>query len=157
MGLSRVTSTVAMVFAVSRNRPTRDWVTPDLDSGRTQSNSPTVQMMTSRQRDRTMQEYLTSLTPAATLDAAKSFFSRRNSIYSAFLEQESERHITMRGQGGEEIVIGVAADASGTRVTGSSYLFDQQVARFFSTLPPAEQGKSATPAIADVAQQTAHP
>ncbi len=104
-----------------------------------------------------MQEYLTSLTPAATLDAAKSFFSRRNSIYSAFLEQESERHITMRGQGGEEIVIGVVADASGTRVTGSSYLFDQQVARFFSTLPPAEQGKSATPAVADVAQQTAHP
>lgn len=107
-----------------------------------------------------MQEYLTSLAPAATLDAAKAFFSRRNSIYSAYLEQESERHVTLRGQGGEEIVIGVAADASGTRVTGSSYLFDQQVARFFATLPPAasQPGNSLTSGTADVAQQTAaHP
>lgn len=94
-------------------------------------------MMTFRQSDRTMQEYSTSLAPAEALDAAKTFFSRRNNIYSAFLEQESERHITLRGQGGEEIVIGVAADASRTRVTASTYLFDQQVARFFATLPPA--------------------
>ena len=28
--------------------------------------------------------------------------------------------------------------AGGTRVTGSSYLFDMQVARFFSTLPPVD-------------------
>lgn len=84
-----------------------------------------------------MQEYTTSLAPAATLDAAISFFSRRNNIYSAFLEQASAQHITMRGQGGEEIAIGVASDGQGTRVTGSTYLFDQQIARFFSTLPPA--------------------
>ncbi len=84
-----------------------------------------------------MQEYTTSLAPAATLDAAKSFFSGRNNIYSAFLEQESAQHITMRGQGGEELVIGVIADGQGTRITGSTYLFDQQIARFFATLPPA--------------------
>ena len=95
--------------------------------------------MSSRQRDRSLQEYSTSLAPAAALDAAKAFFSRRNSIYSAFLEQETDRHITMRGQGGEEIVIGVAGGPSGTRVTGSSYLFDQQIARFFATLPPAAE------------------
>lgn len=106
--------------------------------------------MSSRQRDRSLQEYRTSLAPAAALDAAKAFFSRRNSIYSAFLEQETERHITMRGQGGEEIVIGVASAASGTLVTGSTYLFDQQVARFFATLPPAAAG-------ADVATQAARP
>lgn len=111
-------------------------------------------MMPFRQRDRSIQEYRTSLAPAATLAAAKAFFSRRNSIYSAFLEQESERHITLRGQGGEEIVIGVAGDAAGTRVTGSSYLFDQQVARFFATLPPAAERESAG---ADVAAQVAHP
>lgn len=105
--------------------------------------------MSSRQRDRSLQEYSTSLAPAATLDAAKAFFSRRNSIYSAFLEQETERHITMRGQGGEEIVIGVAGGTSGTRVTGSSYLFDQQIARFFATLPPAAEEAVAT--------QAAHP
>lgn len=114
--------------------------------------------MTSRQSDRSVQEYRTSLAPAATLDAAKAFFSRRNSIYSAFLEQESERHITLRGQGGEEIVIGVVADGKATRVTGSSYLFDQQVARFFSTLPPAPAGDKTAKAVpADVAQQAAHP
>ena len=110
--------------------------------------------MTFRQRDRTVQEYRTTLAPAATLEAAKTFFSRRNNIYSAFLEQESERHITLRGQGGEEIVIGVAGDASGTRVTGSSYLFDQQVARFFATLPaPAVREETG----ADVALESAHP
>lgn len=108
-----------------------------------------------RQRDRSVQEYRTSLAPAATLEAAKTFFGRRNSIYSAFLEQESERHITLRGQGGEEIVIGVAGDASGTRVTGSSYLFDQQVARFFATLPPVAASREAT--SADVALESAHP
>jgi hypothetical protein len=108
-----------------------------------------------RQRDRSVQECRTSLAPAATLDAAKAFFGRRNSIYSAFLEQESERHITLRGQGGEEIVIGVAGDTSGTRVTGSSYLFDQQVARFFATLPPAP-ASSEVPG-ADAALETAHP
>lgn len=114
-------------------------------------------LMTSRQRDRSIQEYSTSLGPAETLEAAKVFFSRRNSIYSAFLEQESERHITLRGQGGEEIVIGVAPDSSlGTRVTGSTYLFDQQVARFFTTLPAAVTGGVADVEAA-VAQQTAHP
>ncbi len=114
--------------------------------------------MRSRQVDRSLQEYVTSLAPAAVLDAAKVFFSRRNSIYSAFLEQESERHITMRGQGGEEIAIAVAPHRSGTRVTGSTYLFDQQIARFFATLPPAESGSAANAAseLPRVAQQTAH-
>ena len=111
--------------------------------------------MSSRQRDRSVQEYRTSLAPAATIEAAKAFFSRRNNIYSAFLEQESERHITLRGQGGEEIVIGVAGDGTGTSVTGSSYLFDQQVARFFATLPPAAAARAATGA--DVALESAHP
>lgn len=107
------------------------------------------------QRDRLVQEYRTSLDPASTLDAAKAFFGRRNNIYAAFLEQESERHITLRGQGGEEIVIGVAGGPSGTLVTGSSYLFDQQVARFFATLPPAPAARDAI--ATDVALESAHP
>lgn len=115
--------------------------------------------MTFRQRDRSVQEYFTSLAPAAALDEARTFFSRRNSIYSAFLEQESERHITLRGQGGEEIVIAAVADSGGTRVTGSTYLFDQQVARFFATLPPGppRSPDPSDPANADVAHDTAHP
>ena len=88
---------------------------------------------------RTLQETMTSLTGADVLTAAKKFFATRPSIYSTFLDQEGPSHCTFRGQGGEEIVIGVAAssEGSGTRVTGSTYLFDMQVARFFATLPPA--------------------
>ncbi|MBI1809590.1 MAG: hypothetical protein HYR75_06805 [Gemmatimonadetes bacterium] len=89
------------------------------------------------QRNRTLQEARTTLAAADVLTAAKSFFGERSGIYSAFLEKESPTHVVLRGQGGEEIVIGVAAAEGATRVTGSSYLFDQQVARFLSTLPPA--------------------
>lgn len=96
----------------------------------------------SRQRH-TLQETTTSLPPAEVLRAAREFFARRHSIYAAFVEQESERHLSLRGQGGEEIVIGVGADGSRTRVTGSSYMFDAQVARFFASLPPASASEAA--------------
>ena len=88
------------------------------------------------QRDRTLQEATTALSPAAVLAAAKSFFSRQNGVYAAFPEQESASHLTLRGQGGEEVVIAAFSDAGGTQVIGSSYLFDQQVARFLATLAP---------------------
>ena len=82
-------------------------------------------------------ETITSKSPAEVLAAAKEFFTRRNPIYGAFLEQESPRHLTFRGQGIEEIVIGVEpAEAGGTMVRGSTYLYDAQVRRFFSTLMP---------------------
>jgi hypothetical protein len=87
---------------------------------------------------RTLQECTTSASPADVLASAKTFFSSRPSLYSTFLDKEGPNFCTFRGQGGEEIVIGVAAapDGAGTRVTGSTYLFDMQIARFFSTLPP---------------------
>src|SRR5271156_5280281 len=90
-------------------------------------------------RNRTLQQTRTSLTPDDVLSAAKQFFLRRNTIYAAFLEQEGPTYVTFRGQGGEEVVIGVAAtmDGAGATVTGSTYIFDGQIARFFSTLPPA--------------------
>lgn len=86
-----------------------------------------------------MQELRTTLTPAEVLDAAKEFFSRRVNIYAAFPEQESAAHLTLRGQGGEEIVIGAIPRDGATLVTGASYMFDAQVSRFFSTLPPAAE------------------
>ena len=92
--------------------------------------------MLMRQTERTLQEYVTSAAPAEGLAAAKRYFARQTGIYAAFPEQDSERHLTLRGQGGEEIAIGVNASEAGTRVTASSYLFDQQVARFFAMLPP---------------------
>jgi hypothetical protein len=94
------------------------------------------------QRARTVQEMTTSLAPAAVLDEAKNFFARQNGVYAAFIDQEGPTHITLRGQGGEEIVIGTAAADGGTRITASTYLFDQQVARFLSSLPPAETGSA---------------
>lgn len=87
------------------------------------------------QQGRTLQEAVTTATPEEVTAAAKTFFSRRNSIYTAFLEKEGPGWVTFRGQGGEEIVIGTSPADNGTRVTGSTYLFDQQVARFLSTLP----------------------
>ena len=92
--------------------------------------------MNNHQRDRTRQQAVTSLAPAKVLAAAKEFFARRSGIYSAFPEKEGPAFLTLRGQGGEEIAIGVAPGGGGTTVTASSYMFDQQVAHFLSTLPP---------------------
>lgn len=83
-----------------------------------------------------LQEITTPMAPAEVLAAAKTFFSRRSPIYAAFLEKEGPSYLTFRGQGGEELVIGVQASNAGTIVRGSTYLFDQQIARFFSTLDP---------------------
>ena len=90
------------------------------------------------QSQRTMQEFRTTLAPADVLARAKSFFTTRNSLYAAFIEQESASHQTYRGQGGEEIVLGVTTSDSVTLVTGSTYIFDMQIARFFTTLPAVD-------------------
>lgn len=92
------------------------------------------------QPSRTLLETTTSVPPADVLERAKRFFSANNSIYAAYIEREGPQYVTLRGQGGEELIVHAgpaAAAASGTAVTGSSYLFDAQIARFFATLPPA--------------------
>ena len=91
------------------------------------------------QSGRTLQDTVTTLAPADVLAEAKRFFSTRPGIYSAFPEKEGLTFVSMRGQGGEEVIVGVTADPRGTRVTGSSYLFDAQVARFLSQLPAAPE------------------
>lgn len=96
--------------------------------------------MANIQRDRTLQTAETSMAPADVLAAARDFFAHRSGIYSAFLEQEGPTHITMRGLGGEEIAIGVASSGGVTSVNASTYMFDQQVALFLSSLPPAPVG-----------------
>lgn len=88
------------------------------------------------QLGRTLQEAVTTDSPEEVIAAAKRFFGRQNSIYSAYIEKEGDGWATFRGQGGEEIAIGTAKTDGGTRVSGSTYLFDQQVARFLSTLTP---------------------
>ena len=86
----------------------------------------------------TLQEHLTTLAPDDVLARAKKFFAHRNPLYAAFIEKEGPGFITLRGQGGEEIVIAAAPKDGATRVTGSTYLLDMQIARFFSTLPRVE-------------------
>ena len=98
------------------------------------------------QSQRTLQEYRSTLSPAEVLAQAKSFFTRRNSLYATFLEQESPTHLSFRGQGGEELIIAAIVRDGATLVTGSTYLFDMQVARFFSTLPPFRLEETLLPA-----------
>lgn len=90
-----------------------------------------------QQRSRQLQDRLTSLPVDAVLDAAIRHFSRSGGVYTAFLEKRGQTHVALRGQGGEELVIGARAVDGGTMVSGSSYLFDQQVAAFLDSLPPA--------------------
>jgi hypothetical protein len=87
---------------------------------------------------RTLQEMHTTLSPEDVLAQATAFFTSRNSLYATFLDMEGPGYRTFRGQGGEEIAIAAAATDGGTLVTGSTYLFDMQVARFMATLPRVE-------------------
>ena len=84
-------------------------------------------------------ETTTSLAPEEVLGRAKQFFAERVPATGCFLERESPRHVVLRGQGGEEVVIAVFPGDSGTAVRGSTLMFDQQVGRFLATLPEAAQ------------------
>ena len=97
------------------------------------------------QSNRQLQERLTSLPVPEVLEHAKLFFARRSGVYSAFVEKQGPSHLVLRGQGGEEIVIGARTTEGGTSVSGSTYLFDAQVARFLDSLPPAPPSEGVKP------------
>ena len=88
------------------------------------------------QSQRTLQEYRTTATPEEVLQEARRFFTRHTSIYATFIDRDGPTFVSFRGQGGEELIIAAVAEGGATRVTGSTYLFDMQIARFFTTLPP---------------------
>lgn len=88
------------------------------------------------QTQRTLQEYHTTLPPAEVIARAKQFFSRHVNIYAAFIEREGPGYVGFRGQGNEELFIGAVEKDGATLVTGTTYLYDMHVARFFTTLPP---------------------
>ncbi|HYL29787.1 MAG TPA: hypothetical protein VEU27_07665 [Gemmatimonadales bacterium] len=84
-------------------------------------------------------ETITTLDGPEVLARAKRFFAERVPLSAAYPEKEGPAYLVLRGQGGEEIALAVAAAPGGTRVRGSTLLFDQAVDRFLSTLPvPAE-------------------
>lgn len=97
------------------------------------------------QTQRTLQEYRTTLPPADVIAAAKRFFTSRSNIYASFIERESPSHVTFRGQGNEELVIGAVTMEGVTLVTGGTYLYDMQIARFFTTLPPWDATEALLP------------
>lgn len=84
-----------------------------------------------------MFEATTAMPAVDVLDSARHFFARRPSIYAAFPEKEGPGFVTLRGQGGEEIAIAAIERDGTTHVTASTYMFDAQVSRFLSILPPA--------------------
>lgn len=91
---------------------------------------------------------------AEVLESAVRFFARQSGVYSAFVEKQGPTHVVLRGQGGEEVVIGARVTDAGTIVSGSSYLFDAQIARFLDALPqPVAQ--AATPASQSVPEPVA--
>ncbi len=82
---------------------------------------------------------VTSLSAAEVLARAKEFFSERVTPQAAFPEVAGPSHIVVRGQGGEEVVVSTFPAEGGTRVRGSTLLFDQALDRFLSTLPTPEE------------------
>lgn len=90
-----------------------------------------------QQSHRQLQERLTSLSIAEVLALAARFFTRRSGVYATIIEKQGPSHLVLRGQGGEELVIAARLTDVGTAVSGATYMFDQQVARFLDSLPPA--------------------
>jgi len=86
-----------------------------------------------------------SLAPAEVLARAQQFFAERVPNAAAFVEKTGPNFITLRGQGGEEVVISAWADTekSVTRIRASTLFFDQALDRFFSTLPLASAVETA--------------
>ena len=82
-----------------------------------------------------------ALPPAEVLARAQTFFAERVPNAAAFVEKSGPRFVTLRGQGGEEVVFSAWEDtqAGVTRVRASTLFFDQAVDRFFSTLPLAAE------------------
>ena len=80
-----------------------------------------------------------TMPPGDVLSRAERFFAERVPHAAAFVEKSGPGFVTLRGQGGEEVVISVWEDKdnSVTRVRASTLFFDQALDRFFSTLPLA--------------------
>lgn len=97
------------------------------------------------QSQRTLQEYRTTATPEEVLQEARRFFTLHSSIYATFIDRDGPTFVSFRGQGGEELIIAAVAEGDATRVTGSTYLFDMQIARFFTTLPPFQLEENLLP------------
>jgi hypothetical protein len=82
-----------------------------------------------------------SLAPSDVLARAQQFFAERVPNAAAFVEKSGPTFVTLRGQGGEEVVISAweEKETGVTRVRASTLFFDQALDRFLSTLPLASR------------------
>jgi hypothetical protein len=80
-------------------------------------------------------EWSTTLIPSQVLARAKAFFAERVPLRAAYAEKEGDNFLVLRGQGGEEVVFSAVVAEGGTAIRASTLLFDQEVSRFFTTLP----------------------
>ncbi len=80
-----------------------------------------------------------SLPPADVLARAQQFFAERVPNAAAFVEKSGPGFVTLRGQGGEEVVLSAWEDKGVTRIRASTLFFDQALDRFLSTLPLASE------------------
>jgi hypothetical protein len=80
-----------------------------------------------------------SLPPAEVLTRAQEFFADRVPHAAAFVEKSGPNFLSLRGQGGEEVVVSAweEKEKGVTRVRASTLFFDQALDRFLSTLPLA--------------------
>lgn len=82
-----------------------------------------------------------SLPPAEVLTRAQEFFADRVPHAAAFVEKSGPNFLSLRGQGGEEVVVSAweEKEKGVTRVRASTLFFDQALDRFLSTLPLASE------------------
>jgi len=82
-----------------------------------------------------------NLPPAEVLTRAQEFFADRVPHAAAFVEKSGPNFLSLRGQGGEEVVVSVweEKEKGVTRVRASTLFFDQALDRFLSTLPMASE------------------
>ena len=85
-------------------------------------------------------EATTTLSAHDVFARAKRFFAERVPQSAAFPEREGAGFLSLRGQGGEEVVFAASVRDGVTHVRGSTLFFDQAVDRFLSTLPIAPGG-----------------
>ena len=82
-----------------------------------------------------------NLPPAEVLTRAQEFFADRVPHAAAFVEKSGPNFLSLRGQGGEEVVVSAweEKEKGVTRVRASTLFFDQALDRFLSTLPLASE------------------
>lgn len=86
-----------------------------------------------------VQETLTDLSPEEVIRHARDFFLTRFTPYGAFVEDESETHLTLSIEAGE-VMIGAARTGTGrTLARGSTSRLQHELSQFLVTLGNSEE------------------